>query len=239
MVCSRAIRLYNDEVSPKKTRSTGKLVCMIWILSNINNFGPRLVFYCLAATSAERGAQIVCGQYYIKAIWCGGGRKLPPSSSADRRLEKDQCDLEISVIATSYLKECCVHIQQALCENVGSFILTMYYSFDKHEQRSSVGFFVLTVNEPGEVFTSSTCCWANVRASCVILFIRLGRETEGEGWSTKSTRGDLLSDGNGYLPVPWTVGHKATASKYNYVHCCKSIKERTESVSATFELRLR
>lgn len=158
MVRSRATRLYYDEVNPRKTRPTGKLVCMIWILSNINNFGPRLMFYCLAAASAERGAQIVCGQYYIKAIWCGGGRKPPSSSSADRRLEKDQCDLEISVIATSYLKECCVHIQQALCENVGSFILTMYYSFDKHERSWSVGFFVLTVNEPGEVFTSSTRC---------------------------------------------------------------------------------
>lgn len=78
MVRSRATRLYYDEVNPRKTRPTGKLVCMIWILSNINNFGPRLMFYCLAAASAERVAQIVCGQYYIKAIWCGGGRKPPP-----------------------------------------------------------------------------------------------------------------------------------------------------------------
>lgn len=95
-------------------------------------------------------AQIVYGQYIIVICCGGGGAGNPPPLSyppARRRLERDQCDLEISVIATSYLKECHVHSQLKVFEK------TSTHSFLEYSQLLAISitftnnnFFVLSTS---------------------------------------------------------------------------------------------
>lgn len=196
MVRSRATRLYYDEVNPRKTRPTGKLVCMIWILSNINNFGPRLMFYCLAAASAERGAQIVCGQYYIKAIWCGGGRKPP------LLLVRWPAVRERSM--WPWNKRHSYILSQRMLRSYSTS--TLWKRWFIHSNNVLFVWQTWTELERGFLcFNSQWTGWGlhvfySLLSKCPVELCNLVHSAEGEGWCTKSTRGDLLSDaGYGYL----------------------------------------
>lgn len=199
------------------------------------------MFYCLAAASAERGAQIVSGQYYIKAIWCGGGRK-PPLLLLVRWPAVRERSMWPWNKRHSYI------LSQRMLRSYSTS--TLWKRWFIHSNNVLFVWQTWAELERGFLcFNSQWTGWGlhvlySLLSKCPVELCNLVHSARTGHWRWRlkykeHTRRDLLSDGNGYLSVPWTVGHKATPSKYSYVHCCKSIKERTESVSATFELRLR